>query len=127
MNPFSNGNSIKLNFEVHLIALSVNVSHRRGILRRSIFGTLDDDIDTASGFGNLLANFLPLRFQFLGLLIGLLFMAVCDLCKCFHKHFSLRNRNLEGSETYIGPSRRTGGYGTGEFPRESQGTLGNPG
>ena len=59
MNPFSNGNSIKLNFEVHLIALSVNVSHRRGILRRSIFGTLDDDIDTASGFGNLLANFLP--------------------------------------------------------------------
>ena len=105
LNPFRNGNSIKLNFEVHLIALGVRIRHRGGILGGSVFGTLDDDIDAAPGFGNQLANLLPLRFRFLGLLIGHSFLAVSDIFKCFLKHFHLRNRNLEGSETYVGPSR----------------------
>ena len=52
----------KLNFEVHLIALDVSVRHRRGILGGSVFGTLDDDIDAAPGFGSPLANLLPLLF-----------------------------------------------------------------
>ncbi len=105
MNPFRNGNSIKLNFEVHLIALGVGVRHRRGIFGGRVFGTLDDDIDAAPGLSNQLANLLTLRFRFLGLLIGHSFLAVSDIFKRFLKHFHLRNRNLEGSETYIGPSR----------------------
>lgn len=101
MNPFRNGNSIKLNFEVHLIALAVSVRHRRGIFSGSVFGTLDDNIDAAPGFGNLFANLLPLRFRFPGLLIDHLFLATSNIFKCFLKHFHLRNRNLDGSETYI--------------------------
>lgn len=105
MNPFRNGNSIKLSFEVHLIALGVIGSHRRGILGGSVFGPLDDDIDAAPGFGNLLANLLPLRFRFPGLLVDHLFLALSNIRKCFHKHFRLHSRNLVCSETYIGLDR----------------------
>ena len=79
MNPFWNGNSIKLNLEVHLIALGGSVLHGGGILGGSVFGTLDDDIDAVPGLGNLLANLLPLRFRLPGLFINHLFLAISNI------------------------------------------------
>lgn len=81
MNPFRNGNPIKLNFEVHLIVLDLTVSHGggRGFLGGSVFGTFDDDIDAAADFGKLFANLLPLRFRFPGLLIDHFFLATSNI------------------------------------------------